>query len=311
MRVAARLVGLVAVLLGAVTGAPVLPPRARDRWLRTCGRAALRAAGVRLRVTGATRYTDADAGVLVVANHLSWIDVVALDAVQPVRMLAKRELRDWPLIGRLAVRTGALFVDRAGLRSLPDTVADTADALRAGAVIGAFPEGTTWCGAAAGSFRRALFQAAIDAGASVRPVAIVLLRPNGTPDRASAFVGEQTLLDSLVRVLRQPALVCELTVLPAIVAGPADDRRVLARRASDAVTAVTGVRHGSVPAVGSLEPPRLHPARRLTVASPGTERWSEREYLGRTHARAFQPRWRMTSTTTIARMHQWLNPLRP
>jgi 1-acyl-sn-glycerol-3-phosphate acyltransferase len=233
--------GLVLVLLATVAGAPVLTAGLRDRWVRRCSRAALRAAGVRLRVTGADRYRAGD-GALVVANHMSWIDVLALDAVEPVRMLAKLEVRGWPVIGGLAARTGALFVDRAGLRALPATVAATADALRSGAAVGVFPEGTTWCGEAAGSFRRAAFQAAIDAEVTVRPVAIGFRLSDGTPARGAAFVGEQTLLDSLLRVLRLPGLVCEVNVLPAI--DPAGhDRRGLAARAATAVGSATGVAH--------------------------------------------------------------------
>lgn len=241
LRVVARMTGLVVVLCATVAGVPLLPAGLRDRWVRGCSRAALRAAGVRLRVTGDDRF-GRDGGALVVANHMSWIDVLALDAVQPVRMLAKSEVRDWAVIGRLAARTGALFVDRAGLHALPATVAATADALRAGAAVGVFPEGTTWCGEAAGSFRRAAFQAAVDADVPVRPVAIGFRLADGSPARGAAFVGEQTLLDSLLRVLRLPGMVCEVTVLPAI--APAGlDRRELATRAAASVAAVTGVGH--------------------------------------------------------------------
>jgi 1-acyl-sn-glycerol-3-phosphate acyltransferase len=213
LRMAARLVRLVglllvAVLVGAVLAVPLLRGPVRGHALRAGCRAALRAVGVRLRVND-----------------------------------AKQELRDWPVIGGLAARTGALFVDRAGLRSLPATVAATTQALRSGAVVGVFPEGTTWCGAAAGTFRRAAFQAAVDAGAPVRPVAIELRRPDGSQDRSSAFVGDQTLWDSLSRVLRLPALACELTVLPVIPPGAAADRRELARLAAEAVGAHTGVTH--------------------------------------------------------------------
>lgn len=107
-----------------------------------------------------------------------------------------------------------------------------------------FPEGTTWCGAAAGPFRRAVFQAAIDADAPVRPVAVVLRLPSGERATAAAFIGEQTLWDSLMRVLRLPGLDCEVTVLPVL--APSTDRRELARSAGDAVAAVTGVRHPAV-----------------------------------------------------------------
>lgn len=239
MRLAARLTGMFLVLLGAVLVAAVLPGRATDRWLQACCRAVLRAAGVRLRITGRI-----DAGGLVVANHMSWLDILALGALTPLRMLAKLEVRGWPVIGGLAARTGAVFVDRAGLHALPAVVSGTADALRTGATIGVFPEGTTWCGAAAGEFRRAAFQAAIDAGVPVRPVAIALRGPDGAPARGAAFVGEQTLIDSLLRVARMPGLVCEVTVLPAIPPGSAADRRELARLAGDAIAAATGVPHG-------------------------------------------------------------------
>jgi 1-acyl-sn-glycerol-3-phosphate acyltransferase len=254
VRVGVRLTGLAAVLLGTLLGAALPAGRARERWLRACCRVALHAAGVRLHVTGDPRFADGG-GALVVANHLSWIDVLALGAVQPVRMLAKREVRDWPVIGGLAVRTGALFVDRAGLHGLPGTVAATADAMRCGAVVGVFPEGTTWCGAGAGPFRRAAFQAAIDAGVPVRPVAVALRLPGGIPAPAAAFVGDQTLWDSVCRVLRMPALLCELTVLPTIPAGAGADRRELAATAGELVGSVTGVVH---PAAG-----------RRTAGAPG------------------------------------------
>lgn len=237
-RFAARLAGLVVVLAGTVVGVAVLRGRARRGWLSACAGAALRATGARAVVSGRLPRQRA----LVVANHLSWIDVLALFAAGPVRMQAKREVRDWPVLGPLAARTGALFVDRSGLRALPGTVAETADALRSGAVVGVFPEGTTWCGAAAGTFRRAAFQAAVDAGTPVTPVAFVLRDGAGPATATGAFVGDQTLWDSLCRVLRAPALTCEMTVLPAL--DPAgSDRRALAAAAATAVGAVTGVAH--------------------------------------------------------------------
>jgi 1-acyl-sn-glycerol-3-phosphate acyltransferase len=250
VRFALRLVALVAVLAVTLVGVPVRRGRARERWIRAAAVRSLRAAGVRLRVTGALH--DGRGGALVVGNHLSWIEVLALHACGPVRMQAKREVTGWPVIGGLAERIGTLFVDRTGLRALPRTVAETADALRAGAVVGVFPEGTTWCGTAAGTFRRAAFQAAIDAQVPVRPVAFVLRLPDGTATSAGAFVGEQTLWDSLRRVLHLPGLVCEMTVLPSI--GPGDgDRRTLAAAAAAAVSGITGVAHSDVALHGDLD----------------------------------------------------------
>ena len=104
--------------------------RRRSGGCRPSGRGAVLAAcGVRVRRSGPA----APPGALVVANHVSWLDVMALHAVAPVRMLAKREVRRWPLLGVLAARAGTVFLDRDRLRTLPDAVAGLAAALRAGA----------------------------------------------------------------------------------------------------------------------------------------------------------------------------------
>ena len=239
LRMAWRLVALAAVVSVALLVAAVLPllgvPR-RERLVRPIFGAVLGAAGVRLEVSGATGLRPDDgSGALVVANHLSWIDVLALGAVTPVTMLAKREVAGWPVIGPLAARFGTVFVDRRGLRTLPGVVAETARALGDGALVGVFPEATTWCGAGSGAFRRAPFQAAIDAGVPVRPVSLALRTPDGRPTTAASFVGDQTLGDSLSRVLRMPAVVCAVAVGDVIESS--GDRRSLARRASAAVRA--------------------------------------------------------------------------
>jgi 1-acyl-sn-glycerol-3-phosphate acyltransferase len=244
-----RAAALLTVVATAVLAAPLVAPfgrRATDVAMRAIFRAVLRAAGIRLQVDGGTSFAD-DGGALVVANHLSWIDVVALGAVQPVRMIAKREVGDWPVVGRIAARTGALFVDRAGLRALPAVVGEATAALRAGAVVGVFPEGTTWCGSAAGPFRRAPFQAAIDAGAAVRPVTLELRLADGRPTTAASFVGDETLAGSLRRVLALDGLVCVLTLHPLLHPGPGEDRRVLADRARRVVTGAAPLRGTPAP----------------------------------------------------------------
>ena len=253
-RVAARMVALTLLVAVFALGAVVLPlfdAHRRARALRLIFRTVLRAIGVRMVHTGAERFDagPGTGGVLVVANHLSWLDIMVLGAVQPVRMVAKREVRDWPVLGAVATRAGTLFVDRARLRGLPTLVADTARALRDGAAVGLFPEGTTWCGAAMGEFRRAGFQAAVDAGVAVRPVAQRMRLLDGTPTSMGAFVGADTLLDSILRVLRLPGLLFEIEVLP-LLPSTDTDRRELAYAARRAVCAATGV------SVATAAPPR-------------------------------------------------------
>ncbi|WP_433869855.1 lysophospholipid acyltransferase family protein [Saccharopolyspora sp. CA-218241] len=201
----------------------LLPAGLRRWWSPRWFRAVLRAVGVRWVVRG----TPPERGELVVAHHVSWLDVVLLQAVGPLRMVAKAELRDWPLLGGVAHRFGVLFLHRDRLRALPGAVAEVSGALRSGAVVGAFPEGTTWCGRSAGRFRPALFQAALDAGAPVRPVALRYLAA-GAPTTAVAFVGEASLLSSVLGVARCSGLVAEVVFRPPC---RAEDRRGLARSA--------------------------------------------------------------------------------
>ncbi|MFI8089847.1 lysophospholipid acyltransferase family protein [Streptomyces sp. NPDC086080] len=188
------------------------------RWL-------VRAAGVRVRIAGAAPPTG---GLLLVANHISWLDIPLLAAVRPARMLAKSEIRRWPVAGALVARAGVLFIDRDRLRALPGTVATLAGILRGGAAVAVFPEGSTWCGRAGGHFRRAVFQAALDAGVPVQPVRIRYRDPRGGPATAPAFVGDDTLLASVWRVASARGVIAEIEVRPPVPPGRHTDRRALA-----------------------------------------------------------------------------------
>ncbi|NHD18373.1 MULTISPECIES: lysophospholipid acyltransferase family protein [Actinopolyspora] len=192
---------------------PLLPRGIRGCAARRWFAGLLAGFGVELRVRGDTSFPGGGVGTLVVANHVSWLDVLALQAVRPMRMLAKSELRSWPLLGTFAVRSGTLFIERDRLRCLPAAVDRITGALDEGSVVGVFPEGTTWCGRASGQYRPAVFQAALDANAQVRP-AVLRYRVGGQPTTAAAFVGDDTLLRSVVSVLGARGLVVELELLP-------------------------------------------------------------------------------------------------
>ncbi|MFJ6726186.1 lysophospholipid acyltransferase family protein [Streptomyces sp. NPDC091281] len=225
-----RLAAVVALVLAGIALLPAgrfVPAGAVRGWAR----AIVRAAGVRLRLTGPAAPSG---GVLLVANHISWLDIPLLAAVRPARMIAKAEIRRWPVAGPLAARGGVVFLDRDRLRTLPDTVADITALLRAGTAVGVFPEGSTWCGRARGTFRRAVFQAALDAGVPVLPVRIRYLRATGAASTAPAYVGEDSLAASLWRVVTTRGLVAEVEVRPPLAPGTHPDRRSLARAAQAA-----------------------------------------------------------------------------
>ncbi len=214
---ALRTVALAVVLLGGLVVVPLL----RGVALRTLARTMLAVLGVRV----ARRGPSLKPGSLVVANHVSWLDILVLTATAPVRLVAKGEVGAWPGIGVLAGLSGTIFIDRSRPKALPSTVGEVTAALRAGRSVAAFPEGTTFCGLEQGQFRPALFQAAIDAGAPVVPVSI------GYDSTAAAFIGDDTLWDSVRRVAGLRSLTVTLVTAPALRPVPGADRRVLARAA--------------------------------------------------------------------------------
>ncbi|GAA0263335.1 lysophospholipid acyltransferase family protein [Saccharothrix mutabilis subsp. mutabilis] len=231
VRVVLRVVGALVVLLSGILVAPaVLVARGRTRGvlLRSWFRVLLRSFGARLRVVGAPEFQATPGrGVLVVSNHVSWLDELAIDAVQPIRMVAKRDIRSWPVLGWLITLARTVYLDRERLSLLPGTVAELATALRSGAAVGIHAEGTTWCGLASGRYRPALFQAALDAGVPVRPV-VLRYAQEGRTATGAAFVGSDTLVDSMRRVLRLRGLVVEVHVLDEVAPGRAAGRRALA-----------------------------------------------------------------------------------
>ncbi|MFF8926547.1 lysophospholipid acyltransferase family protein [Streptomyces longwoodensis] len=260
-RAVARLTAVVLLLLAGIALTP-LGGRLPAAWVRGWCRTVVRAAGVRVRITGAA---PPDGGLLLVANHISWLDVPLLAAVRPARMVAKQEIRTWPVAGRIVARGGVLFIDRDRLRALPGTVAHLADVLRRGQAVAVFPEGSTWCGRAQGRFRRAAFQAALDAGVPVQPVRIRYRTGGGTASTAPAFIGDDSLLASLWRVVTARGLVADVDVRPRL--APYGTRRDLAAAAETAARGAGARADAHAPHVRPARAVPAGPAQRTTAAS--------------------------------------------
>jgi len=215
----------VVLLAGVLLGGFLLVPLLRGTALRTLARAMLAVLGIKLVRQGPALRP----GSLLTANHVSWLDILVLLAVAPVRLVAKGEVGAWPGIGVLAGLSEAIFIDRSRPKALPATVAEVTAALRAGRTVAAFPEGTTFCGANQGRFRPALFQAAIDAGAPVVPASICY------DTTAAAFIGDDTLWDSIRRIAALRSLTVTLVTAPALRPTVDADRRTLARAAQSSL----------------------------------------------------------------------------
>jgi 1-acyl-sn-glycerol-3-phosphate acyltransferase len=236
-----RLVTAVAVLLSGPFLALLMPlysKRRQETAVRWWFRLILRSFGVRLEVHGAhwlREYAEDGRGALVASNHISWLDAVAINAVQPMRAQAKKELAHWPIIGKLASAARTVYLDRENLRSLPIAVEELRQALRGGSLVNVCPEGTTWCGLANGRFRPAMFQAAIDADVPVIPFVLRYRLQDGRDTTAPAFIGDETLVTSLRRTARTRGLVLEVHVLDPIESSAIRDRRQLAAVTQTAV----------------------------------------------------------------------------
>lgn len=224
---AAAVLALASVAAVAIGGLPrTVRPRVARRLLRWTARSLLRVLAIETTTTGtplpATR-------ALVVANHISWLDIIALLAHANVRIVAKSEVASWPIIGRLARLSGVIFIDRERPRTLPRTVAEIRDALAAGDVVAAFAEGTTSCGDHTVPYRPAVFQAAIDAGVRVVPVTLRYRLGDGTPTPQPAFIGAESLTASLGRVIGMPSAHLDMRVGASLHPEPGASRRTLAR----------------------------------------------------------------------------------
>jgi len=183
------------------------------------------------------RLPDDDlSSAMFVANHVSWVDIFALNGVRALRFIAKSEIRSWPMLGWLCEKGNTLFIERTKRRSVSRIVKLTADCLRAGDSLCFFPEGATSDGTELKAFKGSLMQAAIDTKSPIWPVAIRYPKPGGGANTEMAYFDDMNLLQSLKQVLAQRSPVVELHFLPSI-ATYGHDRRSLSRLARQAITA--------------------------------------------------------------------------
>lgn len=212
---------------------PLLDQPRQRRTLKTWSGQLLSILNVGIQVEG-LQPERSGVGCLMVANHISWLDVVVLNAIHPTLFIAKSEVRDWPLIGWLCRRSGTLFLERAMRQNAAAINRHIGTALEQGLCVGLFPEGTTTDGKQVGHFHSALIQPAIDAGARLCPIALRYRDETGEPNTAAAFTGDTTLAGSIWRILRCAHLDALAVFTPALTASDGN-RRVLAHTARQAI----------------------------------------------------------------------------
>lgn len=236
MRAVVRLVRLVLHVLHGLAIALLrfdrLGAEARRERVRWWSLRLLRLLDIDLVVDGAPR----PGAKLYVANHVSWLDIVAINAVSPARFVSKAEVKRWPVIHRLVSAADTLYIERERRRDAMRVVHQVADALRAGDTVAVFPEGTTSDGTGLLPFHANILQAAIATEAPVQPIALRYSDARHAVSPAVAYVGDTSLVQSLWWVVRARSLRVRVGFLSAEGTRHAD-RRALAQGLADRIAA--------------------------------------------------------------------------
>lgn len=164
---------------------------------------------------------------MLVSNHISWLDIVAIAASSPVTFVSKADLKSWPMVGQLAKSSGTVFIKRGSLFSMHQTMTQLVDILECNRNIIFFPEGTTTTGENVKRFNSGLFETAYKSGSPVQPVAISYYR-NCLPERdAAPYVDDDHFMKHLWTHLYHGKLLVQIDFLDEI--QPAKhSRRILA-----------------------------------------------------------------------------------
>lgn len=221
MRLALHLLGGLVTVLARFPFAALPARRAmRQRWSRRL----LDILGIELRSAGA----PLEAGAMLVANHVSWIDIFVINALVPAAFVSKAEVRKWPAIGWLSANNDTIFLQRGSRGHARVVGGQITDMLESGGTVALFPEGTTTDGSQVLHFHGALLQPAIDAGCPIQPVALRYRTPTGAFCRAPAYDGDLSLLQCIAHIIAEPAIVADVELLPARRPAADSDRRALA-----------------------------------------------------------------------------------
>ncbi len=171
-----------------------------------------------------------DSAALLLANHVSWFDIFALNSVSTARFVAKSDVKSWPVIGRLCQGTGTLFIEREKKQDTLRANLEIASCLRDGHLVAVFPEGTTSDGLGLKPFRSSLLQPAVDSRSEIRPVYLRYLDADGQPSTLAAYHDNTSFGGSLWKLLGARGLVVELHYLPPVAPDGSKNRRTLTQQ---------------------------------------------------------------------------------
>ena len=173
-------------------------------------------------------------GRMIVANHVSWLDVFAINSRATSAFVAKSEIREWPVVGWLVSLAGTVYIKRGDTKAVPDVIVQMQERLRTGFPVALFPEATTHVGPTLRKFHGKLLQAAIDEQADILPVGLQYRYADGTPAEVAWYVGDTTFVQSFWQVLGASGIGVRMVVM-APLGTVGEEKGALAARARERV----------------------------------------------------------------------------
>ena len=220
------------LMLPPIGGIDIRGERLEHRVIRAWSAGLMRIFGFQLHRSGVPLSGPA----VFVANHVSWVDIVVLHSQRMMGFVAKREISRWPLVGWMASRGETIFHERGSTESLGGVLHEMLARLRSGRSVGVFPEGRTRDGREVGPFHARIFLAAVEAGATVQPVALRYGK-GGSAQTMVAFGPGESFAANFLRLLGEPAREAEVWFLEPIHVSDAGGRRRIAETARDRIIA--------------------------------------------------------------------------
>ncbi len=199
---------------------PFISKEAKDRYVRTWSGKLMAIAGVQMRINHPERIASRS---LIVANHISWLDIFLIYSHINGHFIAKSTMANWPVMGYLGKKVGTLYLDRTSGRNLKQILGKLVGNLNDEERCIFFPEGTTAPQGSMLPFHPNLFEGAIHVNLPVQPFAIRYLMPDGTFADAVNFTGNMSMQESIKRIFSTDGITAELTVLPPL--NPEDKTR--------------------------------------------------------------------------------------
>lgn len=236
------------LLAGLLTSALVFPlvdAGRREARIHRWSRKLLTLCGVSVEIAGA--HTPAASHALIVANHVSWLDIFVINSMRPCRFVAKADIRDWPLIGWLCEKAGTVFISRGSVRDVRRIYQGLVASLHDGERVAFFPEGTVASQGTVLPFHANLFEAAIEAAVPIQPYALRYVDSKGNLHDAVDFVGETTFVQSMLTILKSSGITAQLITLPLIPIDGPPHRRELAQVTRDVIAGALGYEEKALP----------------------------------------------------------------